>query len=384
VLLAVGTELTTGSTRDTNSGDLAKELTDNGVRVMRTIALPDDLGLVTAEFTRALVDADLVVSTGGLGPTPDDLTREAIAATFGLEPFVDPETEAWLRGLFERRGMEMPDANRKQAWLIEGATFLTNKRGSAPGWLVDRPDGKVIVALPGPPKEMWPMWRDEALPGLKEHGLGVARIARTLRLSGIGESAIVDVLGEEVLRQPFPMVATYARADAVDLVVSAESDDQPAAQAAVDETIDRLRALVGQFVFAEGDESWADALAKRLNGRSLAVVEIGSGGQLQALVGNADYLAFGELVRSPADVTRAATQLAEYAERVRELAGVDVGMALYSRETKGDTHVRVAIATGDGTYEEQRIAFLGGDEGRRRAALAACSVLWGWLDPTKS
>jgi len=384
VLLAVGTELTTGSTRDTNSGDLAKELTDNGVRVIRTIALPDDLDSVTTEFTRALADADLVVSTGGLGPTPDDLTREAIAATCGVEPFVDPGTTAWLRGLFERRGMEMPDANRKQAWLIEGATFLTNKRGSAPGWLIDRPTGKVIVALPGPPKEMWPMWRDEALPRLKEHRLGVARVARTLRLSGIGESAIVDVLGEEVLRQPFPIVATYARADAVDLVVSAESDDQPTAQAAVDETVDKLRALVGQFVFAEGNESWADALAKRLDGRSLAVVEIGSGGQLQALVGNADYLSFGELVRSPADVTRAATQLSEYAERVRELAGVDVGLALYSRETKGDTHVRVAIATGADTYEEQRIAFLGGDEGQRRAVLAACSVLWGWLDPTKS
>jgi hypothetical protein len=170
----------------------------------------------------------------------------------------------------------------------------------------------------------------------------------------------------------------------VDLVVSAESEDRPTAQAAVDDTVDKLRALVGQFVFAEGDESWADALARRLDGRSLAVVEIGSGGQLQALVGNADYLTFGELVRSPADVTRAATQLSQYAERVREMAGVDVGLALYSRETKGDTHVRVAIATGANTYEEQRIAFLGGEEGRRRAALAACSVLWGWLGPTKS
>ena len=381
VLLAVGTELTTGSTRDTNSGELAKELTDNGVRVIRTIALPDDLERVTAEFARGLADADLVVSTGGLGPTPDDLTREAIAAACGVEPYVDESTEAWLRGLFERRGMEMPEANRKQAWLIDGAMALANKRGSAPGWLVDRADGKVIVALPGPPREMWPMWRDEALPRLVEHGLGVTRVTRTLRLSGIGESAIVDVIGEEVLRQPFPMVATYARADAVDLVVSAESEDRAAAQAAVDETVTRLREQVGQFEFAEGDASWADALGKRLRGRSLAVVEIGSAGQLQALLGNADYLIFGELVRTPADVTRAATHLSHYAERVRELTNAEVGLALYSRETKGDTHVRVAIATGANTYEEQRIAFLGGDDGRRRAALAACSVLWGWLGP---
>ena len=381
MLLAVGTELTTGSTRDTNSGELAKALTDNGVRVIRTVALPDDLVSVTAEFTRGLADADLVVSTGGLGPTPDDLTREAIAAACGVEPFVDPETEAWLRGLFERRGMDMPEANRKQAWLIDGAAFLANKRGSAPGWLVDRPDGKVIIALPGPPREMWPMWRDEALPRLTEHGLGLARVAKTLRLSGIGESALVDLIGEEVLRQSFPMVATYARADAVDLVVSAESDDRSAAQAAVEEMVARLREKVGEFEFAEGDESWPDALGKRLGGRSLAVVEIGTAGQLQALLGNADYLVFGELLREPADVTRAATHLAHYAERVREVTGAEVGLALYARESKGDTHVRVAIATGANTYEEQRVAFLGGEDGRRRAALAACSVLWGWLGP---
>ena len=382
MLLAVGTELTTGSTRDTNSGDLAKELTDNGVRVQRTVAVPDVLLSVRAEFELGLETADLVVSTGGLGPTPDDLTREAIAAALGLEPVVDPETEAWLRGLFERRGMEMPEANRKQAWLIDGAELLANKRGSAPGWLVTRPDGKLIVALPGPPREMWPMWRDEALPRLLEHGLGVARVARTLRLSGIGESALVDLIGDDVLRAPLPQVATYARADAVDLVVSAELDDRSAAQAAVDDMVDRLRAQVGEFEFAEGDVSWPDALGKRLGGRSLAVVEIGTAGQLLAMLGNADYLVFGELVRNPADVTRAATHLAHYAERVREVTGAEVGLALYARETKGDTHVRVAIATGANTYEEQRVAFLGGEEGRRRAALAACSVLWSWLGPT--
>jgi len=177
------------------------------------------------------------------------------------------------------------------------------------------------------------------------------------------------------------MVATYARADAVDLVVSAETDDLSAAEKAVEEMVERLRAQVGEFVFAEGDQSWADALGKRLAGRSLGVVEIGSAGQLQALLGNADYLLFGELIRDEGDVTRAATHLAHYAERVREMTNADVGLALYARETKGDTHVRVAIATGANTYEEKRIAFLGGDEGRRRAALAACSVLWGWLGP---
>jgi nicotinamide-nucleotide amidase len=379
VILAVGTELTTGATRDTNSGELAKELTTLGVRVRRTVALPDDLEAVTAAFGNALSHADIIVSTGGLGPTPDDLTREAIAAACSLSPRVDPDLEAWLRGLFERRNLPMPDANVKQAWLIDGAVALPNKRGSAPGWLVTRPEGRVIVALPGPPREMQPMWRDEALPLLLARGLGAWRVARTLRLSGIGESALVDLIGEDVLRAPRPQVATYARADAVDVVVSIESDDRSEAEAIVEAMVSRLREAVGQYVFAEGDATWADALAARLAGRTVAVVEMGTAGQLQAMLGNAEYLTFGELVRAVDDVTHAATNLGHYAEQVREIGHADIGLALYARETRGDTHVRIAITSSDGTREEQRVAFLGGDEGRRRAALNACSVLWGWL-----
>lgn len=379
VILAVGTELTTGSTRDTNSGELAAELTALGVRVLHTVALPDDLATVTEAFSDALERAEMVVATGGLGPTPDDLTREAIAAACGLEPQVDPELEAWLRGLFERRGIKMPDANRKQAWLIDGASALANKRGSAPGWYVERPDGRVIVALPGPPREMWPMWRDEALPRLTDRRLGIARVAQTLRLTGVGESALVELIGEDILRAPSPQVATYARVDAVDVVVSAQSADRSAAARMVEEMVGLLRTRIGQFVFSEGDQTWADALGSRMAGRTLSTVEIGTAGQLQALLGNADYLLFGELVRNPTDVAHAATNLSHYAQRVREVGGADIGLALFAREARGDTHVRIAIATAAGVDEQQRVAFLGGEDGRRRAALAACAVLWAVL-----
>ena len=379
MILAVGTELTTGSTRDTNSGELAGELTALGVRVLQTVALPDDLAAVTEAFTDALQRAELVVSTGGLGPTPDDLTREAIAAACALEPYVDSDLEAWLRALFERRGIAMPDANLKQAWLIDGGSALANQRGSAPGWFVERPDGRVLVALPGPPREMWPMWRGEAIQRLTERRLGVGRASRTLRLTGVGESALVDQIGEEILRAPSPQVATYARADAVDVVVSAESADRSEAERMVEEMISLLQTRIGQYVFAEGDQTWADSLGSRLQARTLATVEIGTAGQLQALLGDADYLVFGELVRAPGDVTLAATDLGHYAQRVREVAGADIGLALFAREARGDTHVRVAIATVAGVTEHQRVVFLGGDDGRRRAALAACAVLWGDL-----
>ena len=284
-LLSVGSELLVGETRDTNSGDLARELTARGVEVVRATALPDRLEVVTDAFRHGLEVADLVISTGGLGPTPDDLTREAIAAVCGSRPYVDAELERWLRGLFERRGLPFVEANLKQAWLIEAATSLPNPNGTAPGWWVDRPDGRVVVALPGPPREMRPMWRDAVLPRLQARGLGEDRVAETLRLTGIGESMLVDLIGEDVLRRRNPEVATYARSDAVDVRVSAVAEGGRSARELVDEAVGALQPALGRYVFARGDQTWAEALAARLGTRALATVEIGTAGQLATLLG---------------------------------------------------------------------------------------------------
>ena len=194
-LLSVGSELTVGETRDTNSGELARALTDAGVEVLRITALPDDLATVTDAFTSALGRADLVASTGGLGPTPDDLTRESIAAALGETPTVDPDLEAWLRDLFERRSLPFPEGNLKQAWTTPSTTPIPNANGTAPGWWSETRDGRLIVALPGPPREMRPMWDGWVLPRLAERGLGRPIASVTLRLTGIGESAIADRLG---------------------------------------------------------------------------------------------------------------------------------------------------------------------------------------------
>ena len=136
-MLAVGSELLYGETRDTNSGDIAGELTALGVEVVRLTQLPDDLVVVTEALQAGLARADLLVTGGGLGPTPDDLTRESIAAALGEEPFVDLELEAWLRDLWAKRGLPFSNANLKQAWLIPSATALPNPYGTAPGWWVE-------------------------------------------------------------------------------------------------------------------------------------------------------------------------------------------------------------------------------------------------------
>ena len=376
ILLAVGTELTVGETRDTNGGDLARELTALGVEVLRLAALPDDLAAVTAGISDALAAADIVVTTGGLGPTPDDLTREAIAAACSEVPTVDAGLEAWLRDLYTRRGLEMPPSNRKQAWLIPSARPLPNPVGTAPGWWVDRPDGRVVVALPGPPREMTPMWRNEVRPRLGTRGVGVDRAAATLRLAGIGESALADLLGEARLRTANPQVATYARHDAVDLRVSATAADGPAAAALVDRAIAEMGPLLAPYLFARGDETWSDAIGARLAGRSLALVEIGTGGQLGGLLGAAPWLLFAETLAPTTPLARRHRDMAAYARRVREIAGVEIGLAVRARERAGDMAVTIATDIEGLVARTTRTAFLTGDQGRRRAALAAAAELW--------
>ena len=194
---------------------------------------------MTDAFVSGVARADLVVSTGGLGPTPDDLTRESIAAAFGETPVVDPSIEAWLRELWQRRGQPFPELNLKQAWLIPSAEALPNPNGTAPGWFVRRGDGAVVVALPGPPREMRPMLADEVLPRLERLGLGTDVAVRTYRLTGIGESQLADRLGDALLRRPNPEVATYARADAVDVRISAVGDDDATAEAHVEAAAQR-------------------------------------------------------------------------------------------------------------------------------------------------
>ena len=374
-ILAIGSELTTGETRDTNSGDLARDLSARGVTVTRLAAVPDRRPEVVAALRAAMTRAELVVTTGGLGPTPDDLTREAIADVVGEEPAVDAGLARHLESLFERRGMTMPTLNVKQAWLIPSAAALPNPHGSAPGWWVEVPPPAgtaIIVALPGPPAEMWPMWRHEALPRLEALGLGERRVVRVLRLTGLGESQIVATLGEDLFRRANPEVATYSRSEAVDIRISAVDGGGRPAASLVDEVERRIADALGPHVFARGDEDWRAALGTALTGRSLATVEAGTGGRLVALLGGSPWLVHAEVT-----TWARLGELPALARAAREAHGADLGLALRAAPRKGDTVATVAVDDARlGAWRESRVVFLSGEQGQRRAALAACAILF--------
>jgi nicotinamide-nucleotide amidase len=392
-LLSIGSELTVGETRDTNAGELARSLTGMGVRVARLTALPDDLAEVTEAFRAGLARSDLVVSTGGLGPTPDDLTREAIAAACGETPAVDPDIESWLRELWSRRGMPFPQLNLKQAWLIPSARALPNPNGTAPGWFVERADGRLVVALPGPPREMRPMWADAVIPRLRHRGIGAPVASRTYRLAGIGESQVAELLGEDLLRATNPVVATYARVEAVDVRISAVADDDRSADDLVEAATATVLGQLGEYVWATGETTWSEAVGACLGelGWTLATVEIGTGGSLAALFGDAPWVRFDESIAADAPAATAhgtapaprddddkqdvPDDLERFAKRARELGGAEVGLAVRARPRTGDTAVSIAISTPAGERRVRRSVFLTGPMARSRAALAAAAVL---------
>jgi nicotinamide-nucleotide amidase len=297
--------------------------------------------------------------------------------------------------------MPFPEINLKQAWRIPSAVTLPNPNGTAPGWYVTRPDGRVVVALPGPPREMRPMWSDEVVPRLQAAGLGAEVESRTYRLAGIGESQVAHLLGDALLRATNPIVATYARVEAVDVRISAVAEAGRSAAELVETASTAVLSHVGPYVWATGETTWSQALGTRLTDLAwtLAVVEIGTGGSLNALFGDAPWVRFdASMARDTpaatahgvemeqeawADRTDAADapedevpdELVLFAQRARELGGAQVGIAVRARPRTGDTAVSMAIVTPTGERRVRRIVFLTGPMGRSRAALAAAAFL---------
>lgn len=372
-LLAIGSELTVGETTDTNSGELARSLVASGVTVTRVSNLPDDLGVVVEALRSALGRADLVVTTGGLGPTPDDLTREAVAEACGETVCVDPGTLAWLENLWARRGHPFPSVNVKQAWIIPSATALPNPHGTAPGWWVDRPDGRVVVTLPGPPREMHPMWTEQALPLLADRGVGADLVVHTLRLHGVGESQVAELLGETLLRAANPVVATYARHEAVDVRISARPDAGRTAEVIADEAEAEVTAVLGRFVWSRGNTTWAAAIGDALEARgwTLATSEHGTAGALVALLRGLASVRLAEVHNDRGD----ADGIVAEAERVRAAGGADVGFAIHAIGREADTRVVIGVVTPLGTHADERLAFQRGAQGADRAAIAGAAVL---------
>lgn len=283
-IVSVGTELLMGQIVNTDAQFIASHLAPLGYRALYQVTVGDNPARLAGVVQSALARADVLLFTGGLGPTDDDLTKETVAQALGLEMAVVPEEEARLRAYFASRGKEMTPNNLKQARFPTGSIILPNPNGTAPGCIMEA-DGKAAILMPGPPRELYPMFRDHVLPYLEKRS-GVRLHSRELRIFGMGESELTYRLRDLIAAQTNPTIAPYVKTSEVTLRVTAQCQDDAEGERLVVPVIDAILARLGSIVYSTNGES-LPALCVRLllrQGATLAVAESCTGGMLASSI----------------------------------------------------------------------------------------------------
>lgn len=268
-LISVGTELLTGDVLNTNVMFLSKELSVGGFSVLYHTTVGDNPNRLREVVEKALSRSDLLITTGGLGPTQDDLTKETIAEIFGMEMELVPSIEAKLKDFFKRRGTEMTENNLRQAYVPKGAVMLENRRGTAPGIMIQK-DKKTVIMLPGPPHEMMGMYEDcveTVLNELKNQKV----ISRYYMITGIGESMVEDMILDIVDRQDNPTIATYAKIGEVMIRLTANGQDETKINQLLDKYEQVIESRFGEHIFAHSQDSLETVVGKMLIEKKLTV-----------------------------------------------------------------------------------------------------------------
>jgi nicotinamide-nucleotide amidase len=281
-IISIGTELLLGEVTDTNAAYLAGQLPLLGIDLHRVTLVGDNLERLSQAFSRAREDCDIVLATGGLGPTEDDLTREAMAQVLSEELSISPALEAELRAIFSRMGRAMPPHNIKQATLIPSAQAIPNPRGTAPGWWIEK-WGKIIVAMPGPPREMQHMWEKEVMPRLQEKLPKGVILFRTLKSFGLSEAAVDEMVGP-LFSLANPKIGIYAKPDGIHLRLIASAQRCEEAEELIDQGEAQLRAILTHHIWGIDSDTLEGVVGALLasKGLTLATMESCTGGLLAA------------------------------------------------------------------------------------------------------
>ena len=407
-VVTIGDELLLGYTIDTNGAHLARELAGVGVEIVRRTTVGDGADEIAAAVREAIERTGAVITTGGLGPTSDDLTKPSIAAIFGRRMRMDEEILEKLKARWKARGWAggFPKSNEQQALIPEGARILTNNHGTAPGIWLDDERGRWVAMLPGVPREMRGMLADTLMPLIAERaGTGretsVVR-SRTLRTTGIGESNLADLLGDAA-RGPEGMPLAYLpRWEGVDLRLTARGLAAARAEEALERGTATLREKAGEWIYGEGATDLASVVLDecRARGLTIAVGESCTGGmlgaRLTAIPGSSDVvlggvIAYANSVKVAELAVRQETLDTHGAvseETVREMAagararfGAAIGIAITGVAGPGGGTPEKPVGTvwlgvaADGRLEARRINTVGDrDEIRRRATQAALAL----------
>ncbi len=351
-IVSVGTELLLGQITDTNATFISEKLAERGVNVYFRQTVGDNLERLCATLRLAGSRADAVIITGGLGPTDDDITREALAGIVGVELKQDPQAAASIKAFLKARGRSVNAATLRQARVPEGGTIAPNRHGTAPGIIVEH-DGSEFIALPGVPSEMHAMLEDCVLPHLEARGGGPGPIikSRILHLSGVGESALGEMIGDILQGQSDPTIAPYAALGGVQLRITTKAASDEDASTKIARVEQQLRARLGSLVFGTDDETLEAVVGTMLAQRRLTITtaESCTGGlianRLTDISGSSAYFVGGVVTYSNQEKARllgVAPELMEQHGSVSEV--VAKAMAVGARERSGAD--MAAAATG--------------------------------------
>ena len=406
-VVTIGDELLLGFTIDTNAAHLARELAGLGVEIVRRTTCGDRAESITAAVRDGLERADGVITTGGLGPTSDDLTKPSIAALFGRRMVLDEEHLVWMRDRWAARwpGRPMPETNVQQAMLPEGARKLTNNHGSAPGILLDDARGRWVAMLPGVPREMRGMVADTLLPLVRERAGEVHHVvrSRTLRTTGVAESLVADHIGTIDGGIGDVGLAYLPNVDGVDLRLTVRAVPAPVADERLALAAERIRGVMAHAIYGEGDTDLAAVVLEASRNRrlTLGVAESCTGGllgeRLTAVPGSSDVVRGGviayddaikrSLLRVPGELLAEHGAVSEPVVRAMASGGrsaLQVGAALAITGVAGPGGGSAAKPVGtvwialdlEGHVQSRLLRLWGDrDEVRRRAAQAALELL---------
>ncbi len=328
-LIAIGTELLLGEITDTNSVYLARQLRDIGINLFLMTTVGDNLQRICTAISDALDRAEVVITTGGLGPTVDDMTRQAVADAVGAPLVFHQSLYDVIAERFRGFGSAMTANNRQQAWLPEAAILIENPVGTAPSFIVESARG-VVISLPGVPREMKYLMRESVVPWLlQKYRLGVI-VARTLRTAGIGESALDDQIGAELLSERNPSVGLAAHHGCVDVRITAKAANHEAAQMLLDAMQARLQARIGQHIFGRDDDTLEEVVWRQLaqRGGLVHVLEAGLPGVISSGWNSANSRLNLQQYDSPVDL------FAALAEDSRSMSLAELAVEIAQRSRK--------------------------------------------------
>jgi len=366
-IISIGTELLLGEITDTNAPYLASQLPLLGIDLYWISQVGDNQARLVEVLKRAWQRSGLILTTGGLGPTEDDLTREAIAELLGEKLETEPVLEHEIRSFFAQRGIEMPLSNIKQAALIPSADPIHNIRGTAPGWWVER-DGRILIAMPGPPEEMQHMWHEEILLRLRQCSAGGIIFSKTFKTFGLPEAAVGELVSP-LLSSVNPTLAVYARTDGIHLRLTAKAGSQKQAEKMIAEGEVSIRAILGEYIWGTDDETLEAVVGRLLveKGLSLAVMESCTGGLLATTItdvpGSSAYfkgglvaysneakIAYGVDAKIISEYGVISPEVAQaMAEAAKMFLGADVGVGITGiEETEAKSVGMVYIGMDDG------------------------------------